>query len=133
MANTNDFILGPEYTGQDHFDPGRPLDEQAEAATEEMQLEAEARLLHEYNEVTRCFRSPSGRVWLEWLRSKTIEQPAFWPQDGYPVQLTAEQQGFIREGQNMLYREIIRMMDVADKGPSEQLQRFIEARKEAET
>lgn len=127
--DAKDFIFGDYAQGTDSFpdggfNPHGDLNEQAEAANLEMMMEAEARELHEATAVTHSFRTADGKVFLEWLKTKTVDLPTFFPADyalgakGVVVQLPAEQQGFIREGQNMIYREIIRLIGIAEAGPS---------------
>jgi len=57
------------------------------------------------------FNTPQGRAVLQHLRSVTIEQSAWVP--GYTLGcdgVSAEQQGFMREGQNSMVREIERYL-----------------------
>ena len=86
-------------------------------------LKSQAKLREQALEQTRlvaaqfkaCFATPAGVAVLEHLRSITIEQPCFVPGtelngDG----LAAAQQGFLREGQNSLVREIVRLTNWKD-------------------
>ncbi len=130
MPEAKDFILGnyPADFGTDAFDPTGNIDDQAAAASLANVLSSEKASLDEFARVTACFRTGEGRAFLDWARAKTVDQPAFFPENyplgagGQIVQLDASQQGMIREGQNMVYREIVRMMDAVDKGPSPELQ-----------
>lgn len=68
------------------------------------------------------FRSGPGAVVLDHLRQMTIEQPAFYLGSadiggGEIASLPADQQGFIREGQNSLVRYIEDRIRAADAGP----------------
>ncbi|NTV06735.1 MAG: hypothetical protein HGA59_09570 [Chlorobiaceae bacterium] len=56
----------------------------------------------------QCFLSDSGKKVLEYLRSKTIDQPTWVPELG-------EKHGYAREGQNSIYREITRQIEYATK------------------
>lgn len=133
MAKTNDFILGdyPDALEAGDWDPTGNIEEMAADASGEMLLEAEGRTLALYSNVTACFRTADGKVFLKWLKDKTIELPAFFPenyplgQNGAVTALPADQQGFIREGQNMIFREIKRMIQLVDNGPSEKLTAYV--------
>lgn len=128
MAEQKDFILGGYPEG---FDPTGDIEQQAADASGAMMLEAEKNTLDEFARVTACLRGAEGRAFLDWLYSKTVEQPAFFPENyplgaaGAVIQLPAAEQGFIREGQNMVYREIKRMMAVVEAGPSETLTSYL--------
>jgi len=128
MADANDFILGGYPDG---FDPTGNIEDQATAASDEMMLDAEKSTLDEFSRVTACLRGATGRAFLDWMRSKTVDQPAFFPENyplgsaGAVIQLPAAEQGFIREGQNMVFREITRMMAVVDAGPSANLTTYL--------
>lgn len=66
-------------------------------------------------DISATFATPAGQSTLAWLRRVTVEQSAFvpgWGRDG----LSAEQQGFLREGQNSIYREILRYMQIHREG-----------------
>jgi hypothetical protein len=63
--------------------------------------------------IAATFGSGTGALVLAWLRERTIEQPAFNPDAG-PM---AASQGFFREGQNSIYREIVRRIAEAREGP----------------
>lgn len=61
--------------------------------------------------ISDALGSGNGAVLLEFIRSKTIEQPSFIPgslgiETGI-AGLSAAEQGFIREGQNSMYRWFI--------------------------
>ena len=59
--------------------------------------------------------SPEGVLFMAWLKSMTADQPCFSPQaiaGNY-----AAEQGFFREGQNSVYRDILRQIEVAHAGP----------------
>lgn len=61
--------------------------------------------------IARVFTSPDGAAVLAWLRSVTIEQPAWAPgQD--------PSHGFAREGQDSVVREIEARMRRALSGPA---------------
>ena len=130
----DDFILGGY---PDNFDPTGDIAGEAEDASHAMLLEAEQTTLTEFGKVTSCFRTSEGKNFLAWLKQHTVDLPAFFPesyplgQSGRIVQLPAAEQGFIREGQNMIYREIARMMEAVEVGPSDKLTAHM-ANKEAE-
>lgn len=63
--------------------------------------------------IAATFSAGAGGEVLAWLRQRTIEQPAFNPDAG-PM---AASQGFFREGQNSIYREIMRRIAAAQAGP----------------
>lgn len=71
--------------------------------------------------VQATFASPAGQATLAWLRRVTVEQPVFVPGIGERqyTGLDAVHQGFVREGQNSIYRELHRMMDLAQDPPKE--------------
>ena len=84
-------------------------DENAEAQREE-RAEEDYRI---NKAIHSTFGSGDGALVLEWLRDATIEQPTFNPQLG----IIAVLQGCSREGQNSIYREIVRRMKLAEMGP----------------
>ena len=110
-----------DYGGR--FDPGGDLDEQAAEASAAMAGPSEEERLAQLNNITRCFRGPDGQAFLDWLKQLTVDRPCFFPadyplgQDGQYLRLTPEQNGFVREGQNMVYREIMAMIDEVERGP----------------
>tara|TARA_R100001163_G_scaffold57933_1_gene46051 strand:- start:19668 stop:19898 length:231 start_codon:yes stop_codon:yes gene_type:complete len=63
-----------------------------------------------------CFNTAAGRKVMAHMRSITIDQSCFVPGIGFTGAdgLSAEQNGFMREGQNSLVREIERYMTWED-------------------
>jgi hypothetical protein len=49
------------------------------------------------------FSTPSGKKVLEWLTTHTLDTPPWWPSADYTKSVA---NGFYREGQNCLVREI---------------------------
>lgn len=137
MSEADSWITGghpnPQIDVADGYDVRGDTDGQAAEATAANMAQAEMSRLQEYGDVTRCFTTPEGRAFLDYLRRMTIEQPAFFPegyqlgQDGAVFQMPADQQGFIREGQNMIYRHIVMMQTALEAGPSENTQSWIDA------
>lgn len=85
----------------------------APTAVSEADQEQAAEEEHRVNTaIHRTFKSGTGAIVLEWLRGRTIEQPTFNPALVHPAE-----QGFTREGQNSIVREIERRMRVAEDGP----------------
>jgi hypothetical protein len=85
----------------------------APAAISEEEQERAAEETYRINSaIHRTFRKGDGAIVLEWLREKTIEQPTF-----NPALVNPAEQGFTREGQNSIVREIERRMKVAEEGP----------------
>lgn len=86
---------------------GTTSGDDADAEVHASQLEKMREIASNYR---ATFANPAGRFVLEHLRSLTIEQSTFVPgvsfrgADG----LSAEQNGFMREGQNSIVREIER-------------------------
>lgn len=75
------------------------------------QLEEAAAKQYELNHQFReCFESPSGKVVLDWLVSHTLETPTWFPAADYNK---AVANGFFREGQNSLIRQIKHMIEQA--------------------
>lgn len=58
----------------------------------------------------RTFSTPSGKKVLEWLTSHTLDTPTWWPSADYQK---AVANGFFREGQNSLVRQILHNIDNA--------------------
>ncbi len=50
-----------------------------------------------------AFSTPSGKKVLEWLITHTLDCPTWWPGDSYDKSIA---NGFFREGQNSLIRQI---------------------------
>tara|TARA_Y100000310_G_scaffold291453_1_gene319415 strand:+ start:5880 stop:6227 length:348 start_codon:yes stop_codon:yes gene_type:complete len=87
------------------------VDAPTEVSSEEQERAAEED--HKINRaIHRMFTTGTGPIVLEWLRTRTIEQPAFNPSIANPAE-----QGFTREGQNSIYREFVRRMRAAEDGP----------------
>ena len=85
----------------------------APSALSEEEQERAAEEDHNINRaIHRVFTTGTGPIVLEWLRTRTIEQPAFNPKI-----TNAAEQGFTREGQNSIYREFVRRIRVAEDGP----------------
>jgi len=84
--------------------------ENAPAIAKEQQEEARAKQMEEAKVVSRAMLTPEGQAFLNWLRIKTIDLPSFVPGPH------ASDQGFTREGQNSIYREIKRLIKIARDG-----------------
>lgn len=118
----NDLILGDN--GGSLLDiRDLPSDGQPAYEDQVKAYEAEVERIGELARVTSCFRTAEGREFLEWFRRHTIDQPHFFPYDYRDtavqhqlLMLSAEQQGFVREGQDMVYRWITEMMAAVDAG-----------------
>lgn len=92
-----------------------PIKEQTKA-----QYDAALADYHMAVAVTKCYGTTNGKRTLEWMRKMTVDLPCFVPGniETNPFrELDAVHQGFLREGQNSLFREILRMFDVAEAGP----------------
>ena len=65
-----------------------------------------------------CFKGAAGKAVLQHLRSITIEQSTFVPGVAFEGSdgLSAEQNGFMREGQNSIVLEIGRYLAYKDDG-----------------
>lgn len=84
--------------------PSAVSDEEQERAAEEA---------HRINSaIHRTFAGGTGAIVLDWLRDMTIEKPSFNPSSP-----NATVEGFTREGQNSIYRELVRRMRAAEDGP----------------
>lgn len=107
MTNpTPEDIMGYLSNGWGGLDNQEQISEdlQAERASEDYQIN---KAIH------NTFATPDGAIVLEWLRNATIEQATFNPQLG----IVAVLQGCSREGQNSIYRELVRRMVMAQDGP----------------
>lgn len=58
------------------------------------------------------FNTGPGVEFIEWLRERTIMQPSFDPRYG----AAAANQGFFREGENNIYRTILKAIHDAKEG-----------------
>jgi hypothetical protein len=86
---------------------------EAEQDFNDQHLEQVSTLAAQYRS---CFNSRAGRAVLAHLHSITIAQPCFVPGVAFHQcdGLSAEQNGFMREGQNSLVREIERYRNWED-------------------
>lgn len=94
------------------------------AAVVEAQRKAAIKSLEVARNVNATFTSPAGAATLQWLRGVTIEQSSFTPgvAGGSAFSgLDSAYQGFVREGQNSIYRELVRLMKYAQDPPAEVL------------
>ena len=96
------FETGWNNVNEAKLDPEQQRAEEDEKRQERLDL---ARHFH------TTFSTPSGKTVLRWLRDHTIELASFIP--GTP---DSDKQGYVREGQNSLVREIERQIEVAEKG-----------------
>ena len=121
MAESNpDFIGGG-------WDALQETEVDAAKAQEEMDADVERRALERYDEdkaFHTTFRQGTGAKVLKILRDMTIEQPCFFPAahplaGGQVGEMSAAEQGMIREGQNSIVREIELRMRRAEEGPPE--------------
>lgn len=92
--------------------------DQDEQKNDKARQEAAQKSFQDAQKFHICFNTPTGKFVLDWLRTRTVELPGFMP-DVIPGSLSASEQGFIREGQNSMYREIRRLMKIAEQGPPE--------------
>ena len=96
-------------------------------AQADMEADIERRALERYDEdkaFHTTFRQGAGAKVLKVLRDMTIEQPCFFPAahplaGGHIGEMSAAEQGMIREGQNSIVREIEIRMRRAEEGPPE--------------
>jgi hypothetical protein len=58
----------------------------------------------------KCFSTPSGKRVIEWMIKFTVDSPTWWPQGDYQKSIA---QGFFREGQNSLVRQLLSKIDNA--------------------
>jgi hypothetical protein len=72
--------------------------------------EAEAKKYELNHQFRECFESPAGKVVLEWLKAHTLDTPTWWPSADYNKSVA---NGFFREGQNSLIRQMISMINQA--------------------
>lgn len=72
--------------------------------------EAEAKRYELNHQFRECFESPSGKVVLDWLEQHTLQTPTWWPAADYNKSVA---NGFFREGQNSLIRQIKDMIKQA--------------------
>jgi len=79
-------------------------------SAEQKREQAEKRFI-EAKLISGAMTTASGKRFLAWLRSKTVDQPSFVPGPH------GADQGFFREGQNSIYREILRMMEISKHPP----------------
>lgn len=86
-----------------------PMEAAGEASTKQKAAAVE-RVRELAAQYRGTFNTPAGRAVLAHLRSVTVDQSVFVPGITYPGAdgLSAEQQGFMREGQNSIVREIER-------------------------
>lgn len=99
----------------------------ATKAQADMDADVERRALERYNEdktFHTAFCKGAGAKVLKILRDMTIEQPCFFPAahplaGGQVGEMSAAEQGMIREGQNSIVREIELRMRRAEEGPPE--------------
>ena len=72
--------------------------------------ESEAKRYELNHQFRECFESPAGKVVLEWLISHTLDTPTWFPSADYDKSVA---NGFFREGQNSLIRQIKHMIEQA--------------------
>lgn len=77
-------------------------------------IEASAEMLQTRYETACIVKNGVSAGFLDWLRSRTVDQPAFVPGMGGT---DSAYQGFLREGQNSIYREIVNQIAIAEAGP----------------
>lgn len=70
--------------------------------TEQVEL-AKEKAYEENVDFLKCFNTPSGKKVLEWMVKHTLDTPTWWPSADYNK---AVANGFFREGQNCLVRQI---------------------------
>ena len=96
---------------KDFLDGGWDALHNAPQISAEQQFEQASVRFNEAKMITAALTSASGKRLLSWLRSKTVDQPSFVPGPH------GADQGFFREGQNSIYREILRMMEISKHPP----------------
>lgn len=106
MADANEIekVLGGR--GWDDLEKARELNE----ADQKQRAEDEFEVAQKFH---ACFSTPSGRFVLEHLRGETEMKAAF----AVGGDLPADQMGFVREGQNSIYRRCRELCELAEKGP----------------
>jgi len=109
MNNHIEQMLSNGWGGIDNPENLTP-EQQAKANEEKKKQEAEDKKLN--SAIFAAFSSGPGAVYLEWLKSRTIDQPCYVPTLGDQ----AYAHGLVREGQNSMYREIVRRMALAMEG-----------------
>lgn len=89
----------------------------------EKQKDAARETLAVARDVAAVLGGPAGTHVMAWLRRCTVDLPAFVPgvQGQQYVGLDAVHQGFLREGQNSIYRELERLRDLGNNPPQELL------------
>lgn len=74
-------------------------------AADSKQIEESQKKQYELNHhFDKTFSTPSGKIVLEWLKAHTLDTPTWWPDADYNKTVA---NGFFREGQNCLIRQII--------------------------
>lgn len=73
-------------------------------------VEANRKQYEENIDFLKAFSTPSGKRVLEWLKKHTLDTPTWWPAADYDK---AVANGFFREGQNSLVRQLINKIDMA--------------------
>ena len=81
-----------------------------DAADKDPSPEAQEQVLEIYKAVKRIQTTADGKVLFDFLRHKTIEAPTFAP--GIPY---AAEVGFMREGENNIYRWLVRCVNRASR------------------
>ena len=102
-----------------------PFDQsEVDKANYEQQMAQYEAAVQQYEEAelyAATFGTPAGKAVLKHMDDNTIQQPAFTLGavliEGHISNLPAEQQGFIREGQNSMVRHIYHMIAIAN-GPA---------------
>lgn len=72
--------------------------------------EAQEKAYEENHHFHKAFSTPSGRKVLEWMVKHTLDTPSWWPDADYDK---AVANGFWREGQNSLVRQIMAKIEQA--------------------
>ena len=84
--------------------------ENAPELAKEQQEAAHAKQLEAAKIVSRAMLTSEGQAFMNWLKMKTVDLPCF------VAGQHAAEQGFTREGQNSIYREIKRLIKIARDG-----------------
>lgn len=72
--------------------------------------EANRKQYEENLDFLKAFSTPAGKRVIEWLKKHTLETPTWWPAADYDK---AVANGFFREGQNSLVRQLIHKIEMA--------------------
>ena len=95
----------------------------ADAKMKERTLELARESLALGRDIAAVAKTGAGAHLFEWLERCTVALPAFVPGIGEQAYtgLDAVHQGFLREGQNSIYRELVRLRDMGNNPPAELL------------